>query len=71
MALKLYPLGLPLDFSRDRWIAECERIDAHDHLPFFRDEQRAFLDSCRDLLAKQLAAHPTSTSTQHRVHQTV
>ena len=51
IALKLYPLGLALDFSRDRWIAECERIDANDNMPFFGDEQRAFYDSCRDLLA--------------------
>jgi hypothetical protein len=28
-------------------------IDAHDPSPVYRDEQRTFLDSCRDLLAAE------------------
>ena len=38
-------------FSRSEWIEYCEAIYAHDNAPAFRDEQRAFYDSARDLLA--------------------
>ena len=51
IALKCYPEGTVVGFERSEWIEYCEAIDAHDNAPVFRDEQRAFYDSARDLLA--------------------
>lgn len=50
-ALELYPGDMPLDFDRDQWIAACRTIKATDPTPPHRDEQRAFYDSLRDILA--------------------
>lgn len=52
-ALELYPPDLPLEFSRDEWIRACETIKATDFTPPHRDEQRAFYDALRDILAHQ------------------
>jgi hypothetical protein len=53
IALSLYPRALPLCFNREEWIRHCESIDAHDNDPPYRDEQRAFYDSLRDVLAPE------------------
>jgi hypothetical protein len=50
-ALELYPADLPLGFDRQEWIAACKTIHASDPNPPYRDEQRAFYDSLRDVLA--------------------
>lgn len=50
-ALECYPASAPLGFDRDDWIAECYRVAASDKDPLYRDEQRAYYDSIRDLLA--------------------
>lgn len=50
-ALKLYPSTLLLGFDRLEWIRVCEAIRARDPSPPHRDEQRAFYDSLRDVLA--------------------
>jgi hypothetical protein len=50
MALGLYSPDLPLGFPRDEWIATCRSIQATDPTPPYRDEQRAFYDSLRDIL---------------------
>lgn len=50
-ALALYPKECPLGFKRDEWMNACKAIDAHDNRPPYRDEQRAFYDSVRDILA--------------------
>lgn len=51
ITLKRYPSEIRLDFDRREWIESCERIKAIDNSPVYRDEQRAFYDSMRDLLA--------------------
>ena len=38
-----------LGFSKDRWVALCEEIQAGDNSPIYRDEQRAFYDTVRDI----------------------
>ncbi|RJP40411.1 MAG: hypothetical protein C4547_02845 [Phycisphaerales bacterium] len=50
-ALQLYPPDLVTHFDRRGWIAACDRFRAHDPDPPYRDEQRAFYDSLRDILA--------------------
>lgn len=51
VALRSYAPGTDLGFDTSRWIQECERIAAVDPSPPHRDEQRAYYDSVRDLLA--------------------
>lgn len=50
-ALDLFPANLLLGFDRQEWIATCKSILANDPTPPHRDEQRAFYDSLRDVLA--------------------
>jgi very-short-patch-repair endonuclease len=52
-ALELYPAELSLGFGRQQWIDACNSIKAIDRSPPYRDEQRAFYDSLRDILAVQ------------------
>ncbi|MGA2262880.1 MAG: hypothetical protein ABSH28_15780 [Acidobacteriota bacterium] len=53
LSLALYPSELDLGFDRAEWIRSCERTDAHDSSPAYRDEQRAYYDAVRDILAAQ------------------
>jgi len=53
IGLELYPEELQLGFDRNEWIETCRRIRATDPLPVYRDEQRAFYDSIRDILAAE------------------
>lgn len=50
-ALELYPLELAQGFDHQDWINACNSFRANDPNPPHRDEQRAFYDSCRDILA--------------------
>ena len=50
-SLAYYPSGLNLNFDKDKWCKACEDIKATDNDPKYRDEQRAFYDSVRDILA--------------------
>ncbi len=50
-SLAHYPSGLNLNFDKDKWCKACEDIKATDNDPKYRDEQRAFYDSVRDILA--------------------
>jgi hypothetical protein len=52
-ALEFYPSDLSLGFDRSEWLNACHTIRATDPTPPFRDEQRAFYDSLRDILAAQ------------------
>jgi hypothetical protein len=52
-ALELYPPDLKLGFDRDHWMVACRTIMAKDDMPPHRDEQRAFYDSVRDILASR------------------
>lgn len=49
-ALEHYPEKLKLEFDRKKWMTLCERIDAKDNDPPYRDEQRAWYDTLRDFL---------------------
>ena len=51
MSLRLYPSDMKLNFDRFRWIDTCNMTKANDPTPPFRDEQRAFYDTLRDILA--------------------
>jgi hypothetical protein len=51
VALSLYPKDIAICFESAAWIAHCNAIAATDNDPPYRDEQRAFYDSVRDILA--------------------
>jgi hypothetical protein len=57
-SLRAYPTTVPLGFDKERWIALCEEIQAADNDPFYRDEQRAFYDSIRDIVAPKMGFKP-------------
>lgn len=58
-ALEYYPGKLELGFERKRWMALCERINAKDNDPPYRDEQRAWYDTLRDFLPAIKGLKPT------------
>ena len=51
IALRNYPQDVVLHFSSSGWMKYCDEIDALDNHPPYRDEQRAFYDSLRDIEA--------------------
>jgi very-short-patch-repair endonuclease len=57
-SLKAYPADAPVAFDRERWIALSEEIQAGDNSPIYRDEQRAFYDAIRDIVAPQIGFKP-------------
>lgn len=57
-ALRAYPPDARLGFDKARWIDLCEQIRAGDNSPAYRDEQRAFYDAMRDLLAPDAGIAP-------------
>lgn len=67
-ALKAYPSGINLGFDRDRWIQLSEQIRAGDNSPAHRDEQRAFYDSIRDILATRMGLKPVVRIFEDDVH---
>jgi hypothetical protein len=58
VALRSYPLQVKTGFDKNRWIALADKINAKDNDPPHRDEQRAFYDSVRDILAPLLGFKP-------------
>jgi len=48
IALRNYPKGLGLGYSKDKWIRLCRQLDRKDNDPPYRDEQRAWYDTLRD-----------------------
>lgn len=58
-ALLHYPKDLDVGFDVNRWITICEKIQAKDNKPPFRDEQRAWYDTLRDFLPSILPLSPT------------
>jgi very-short-patch-repair endonuclease len=58
IALENYPRDMILGFNRDEWIAECSRIAAKDDDPVYRDEQRAYYDTIRDIFAEKNGLRP-------------
>ena len=59
IALEMYPDELELGFNRGKWIALCQKIDARDNDPPYRDEQRAWYDTLRDFLPAIKGLKPT------------
>ncbi len=49
-SLLKYPNTLEIGFNPNKWIELCEKIDAKDNDPPYRDEQRAWYDTLRDFL---------------------
>ena len=59
MTLEHYPEKLELGFDRKRWVVLCERINAKDNTPLYRDEQRAWYDTLRDFIPSIKGLDPT------------
>ena len=59
LALSVYTDDKHLGFSADRWIGLCEQHDAKDNDPPFRDQQRAWYDTLRDLVPSIKGLEPT------------
>ena len=59
LALSVYADMAPLGFSARRWMALCEDHDARDNDPLYRDEQRAWYDTLRDLVPSIKDFRPT------------
>ena len=59
LALSAYRDRHPLGFSARRWVELCEQYDAKDNDPLYRDEQRAWYDSLRDLVPLVEGLQPT------------
>ncbi|MFQ5871020.1 MAG: hypothetical protein ACE5IJ_05410 [Thermoplasmata archaeon] len=59
LTLERYPADLELGYDHLRWVRLCEKIDAHDPDPPYRDEQRAWYDTLRDFLPSLLGLRPT------------
>ena len=59
LALSVYADQHPLGFSARRWMELCEHHDARDNDPPYRDEQRAWYDSLRDLVPSVEGLQPT------------
>ena len=59
LVFSAYPDNHPIGFSRDRWIALCEKHNARDNDPPYRDEQRAWYDTLRDLIPTLEGLQPT------------
>lgn len=57
-SLKAYPPNAPVGFDLNRWVELSEKIRAGDNSPIYRDEQRAFYDSIRDIMSPQLRLRP-------------
>lgn len=57
-SLCAYPNNVPLGFDKSRWIQLSEQIRAGDNSPLWRDEQRAFYDAIRDIMAPRIGLRP-------------
>ena len=59
LALSVYQDAHPLGFAARRWLELCEHHDTRDNDPPFRDEQRAWYDTLRDLVPSIRGLQPT------------
>jgi len=59
LALEAYADRQPLGFAARRWMDLCEKHDAKDINPPYRDEQRAWYDTLRDLVPLTRSLRPT------------
>lgn len=60
ITLEHYPKTLDLGFSIKKWVTLCEKINAKDNNPPYRDEQRAWYDTLRDFLPSIKGLEPTT-----------
>ena len=59
LALSVYADQHPLGFAARRWMELCDHHDARDNDPPYRDEQRAWYDTLRDLVPSIKRLQPT------------
>ena len=59
LALSAYPSDQSVGFSKKRWIALYEKHKARDNDPRYRDEQRAWYDTLRDIVPSLEGLRPT------------
>lgn len=59
ISLEQYPQNMSSGFNTRKWIELSNEINAKDNNPIYRDEQRAWYDSLRDLLPLVLGLEPT------------
>ncbi len=59
IALENYPDSMAIGFDKNKWKTLCERMDARDNDPPYRDEQRAWYDVLRDFLPAIKQLNPT------------
>ena len=59
LALSSYEGVHDLGFSGERWMNLCEHHDKRDNDPPYRDEQRAWYDTLRDLIPSIKGLQPT------------
>ena len=57
-SLRAYPKDSLLGFDKKRWAQLSDEIRAGDNSPIYRDEQRAFYDSIRDIMATKIGLKP-------------
>jgi hypothetical protein len=58
VSLKAYSDRTTLGFDKEKWIKLCADINAGDNSPEYRDEQRAFYDAIRDIMAPRIGLKP-------------
>lgn len=58
VSLQAYPPRIHLGFSKSRWTHLAKEIRAGDNSPIYRDEQRAYYDSIRDIVAPRAGLRP-------------
>lgn len=54
-----YPVKLQTGFEIQKWIQNCDRYNAKDNNPLYRDEQRAWYDTLRDFIPLIKGIQPT------------
>jgi len=57
-----------LGFDWERWMRLCEEINAGDNSPAYRDEQRAFYDAVRDVMAPKIGLNNVIRIYEDDVH---
>lgn len=58
-SLQHYPESIKVGFNTEKWMRLCDQIQASDHDPPFRDEQRAWYDTLRDFMPAIKGLKPT------------
>ena len=59
LALRLYPRTVQPGFDKEEWLNRCNTLNRHDNHPPYRDEQRAWYDTLRDILPACFGMNPT------------